>query len=110
MARVLRKYVSAAAEASHAAVASGDGRLKFLTAGNKNAATAYLWVFDSLTAAGAALMTPIPLTSNGFESIGLPRDGIPYSTGLSIALSSTFLTFTQLGTADGHFTVGYLGT
>lgn len=102
----LTKYTSSAAEQKSEAVKTGSGMLYYIAAANKNAGTQYVWVFDALTAAGVPIVTPFPVGTNATVQYPLPLYGIPFTTGLSIALSSTFLTYTGAST-DAIFTLGY---
>lgn len=97
-------YTSPAAEASKN-VASGKGVLNTLLVANSNAAARFVWVFDSLTAAGTPLLAPISVPAGGSVLVPLPF-GVPFTTGLTVAQSSTQATFTA-GAADLQMTVGY---
>jgi hypothetical protein len=99
-------YGTAVAFAANALVRTGSGVLNKIYATNKNAATAYMWVFDGTTSAGNLLLPPIPIATNASVAVD-DRYGIPFKTGLFIAFSSTVGTFTVVATTDFAVEVGY---
>lgn len=98
-------YQSQAAEDTKL-VLTGRGQVHRIMVSNGNAAARFLWVFDNTSAAGTVLLASvlIPITSS--ISVDLPF-GLPFSTGLFVAMSTTQKTYTATGGTDGLFTVGY---
>lgn len=98
-------YCSQAAEKS-VQVDTGRGLLWSLVICNLNAATRYFYVFDNTSAAGTVLAGPFAVAAGDTRGIDC-RYGIQYETGLRVAASSTFGTFTDSGANDARYTVGY---
>lgn len=98
-------YVSSAAEEKKSVVA-GVGMLDYLEVANTTASVKYVWVYDNTAASGTALRGPFPVPANGATSFDLPQ-GIPFSTGVYVASSSTFGTYTGTTTADLIITCHY---
>lgn len=98
-------YCSQAGEDTKA-VASGKGMLHTLMIANANAAVRYAYVFDSASASGTQIAGPFPVPASGAIQVPLPY-GVPFSTGLFVALSSTIATYTASAGTDGRFTVGW---
>ena len=81
-------------------VKSGRGLLKSFAVLNVNAATRYLYLFDSLSSAGSLVCAPVKLaTGESFQlSFTVPRT---FTTGLRANASSGAAgTFTTSGTKD----------
>lgn len=98
------------ADLSTATVVGGTakGVLYKFGAYNKNASTVYLWIWDSLTTNnGNLLAPPLPVGSNSFAVFDDLAGINSFSTGLSIAASSSATSFSQLGSNDCWFHVGY---
>lgn len=76
---------------------------------NKNAAKVYLWIFNSAagSTSGNPLIPPLTLTADdGYVSLDI-QYGVPFSSGIYIAASSTLATFTALAANDVSILAGY---
>lgn len=98
-------YQSQSAEDTKS-VYTGKGCVHSISAINGNAAVRYLWVFDNTAASGTVLAGPFPIGINGSFTVQFPT-GIPFSTGLFVAASTTPKTYTATGGTDCLFTIGY---
>ena len=104
-------YQSAAPETSKVVVPAasmGRGRaglLHWLAIHNKGGAKQYAFVFDGVDATGTLVAGPIAVNASDTSSLDC-RFGIPFTTGLFIALSTTDSVFTLAG-ADAWFSAGY---
>jgi hypothetical protein len=102
-------YNSAAAE-ENKQVKTGAGLLYGFIVSNSNAAARFLYVFDNTSSSGTAIVPPIPIQATGAVGsaveVWLPV-GIPFSTGLRFASSSTNATFTASASSDLRITTLY---
>lgn len=104
-----RWYASQAAEEKKT-VETGKGVLHRLAVFNSNASGRFLWVFDNTASSGTLLIAPIPLAANvGFADLTF-LTGIPFTTGLRVASSTSGTTFTASTTADLSITAGWVLT
>ncbi len=90
-----------------ATLKSGSGKVWALFLGNLNASTTlYAWVYDALSATGAPIIPPIPLSAGAWYGIGsdlLTTDGKSFSTGLTVGFSTSRSTYSAHSTAaDCH--------
>lgn len=96
----VKKYQSTAFEQKKENIAAGKkGMLYGAYFYNKNAAKRWVFITDSLTAGALAtcLVPPLPVEAGNGVSVD-ERYGIPFTTGLSVALSSTDSTYTAAST------------
>lgn len=92
--------------AANALVRTGKGVLNKLYATSKNASTVYMYVFDGTSSSGSLLLPPVPITANQVVAVE-DLYGIPFTTGLFVAFSSTLATFTVVATTDFAVEAGF---
>lgn len=87
---------------------SGAGVLYALSLGNRGSTTLYVFVFDSVTASGAQLVTPLLLPANSDRIVGtdfFTARGIAFSTGCTVGFSTSASSYSAHGTpADCYST------
>ena len=95
-------------------VKSSAGRLYMLQCVNLNAAIRYLQLHDLATTPGGG-STPLeswPVAASGgllnLDQVALGSLGVPFSTGLTWAFSTTALTYTAGTATDAIVTVRYV--
>lgn len=98
-------YSSQAAEDTKL-VYTGKAMLHRVFVSNANAAARFLWVWDNTAASGTILIAGVPIAIAGSATVDFPF-GIPASTGLFVAMSTTQKTYTATAATDGLFVVGY---
>jgi hypothetical protein len=98
------KYASSAAE-EKVAIKASPGLLFEMTISNVTTNDRYVWLFDSLSAAGAVAIPPIKVPAGA--TLSLEGMAEPFSTGLYVASSTTHSTYTASGTADLIMTARY---
>lgn len=107
MSQEIRRYSSAALEASHV-VKDSKGMLHSLTFTNTNAAARYLQVFDANALPADSTVPAITIQVAAGATINLNYDmaPLPFQSGIVVCNSSTAGTKT-IGAADSHFCVGF---
>lgn len=92
-------YVSAAAE-EHPQIVTGKGVLHRLAVFNSNAALRWVWVFDNTASSGTKVIGPFPLAADsGFVDLTF-LTGVPFSTGLRVAASTSGTAFSASASND----------
>ena len=103
------KHYKSAAYEEAVLVRTGPGILNGVTVVNKKAAKVYLFVCDALgtPSIGNTLIPPIPISASDGISTFDDVYGVPFTTGLYVAASSTIGTFTAIGSNDVNMLVDY---
>lgn len=101
-------YHSTAFEEKAAAV-TGQGVLNGFTVTNKNGSAIYIFICDATSAPTLAktILPPIKVPATDGTVSYDNRYGIPFTTGLYFAASSTLSTYTALGSNDIVIAIDY---
>lgn len=92
----LSTYMSAAAE-EKPTIKSTPGLLFNLDIANVDSADNYVWIFDNSAASGTALIPPFKIAAGELRHIDGP---IKFTTGLTVAASSTHATYSATSASD----------